>query len=183
MFFAPSNLSGVGSMHCECIHTLPSWQNGPSHYDTVLINTDREFKGILGHDVGHVCLFFSFMYNDIGYPCTLIDWYDNVSNLPDKDTGMWIVQPIPDHSTIVHIGAILQCAHLIPTFGQNCVDCWCAKGAAAIIKGKRRGRIHSINPDGVIWGKCQSPGMGARSQGLNGDSGTGWVRQHGGKWG
>ena len=34
-FFVLSDLSGVNGMHHEHIHALPSWQNGPSCYDTV----------------------------------------------------------------------------------------------------------------------------------------------------
>ena len=35
---------------------------------------------------------------------------------------MWIINPIPESSTVVHIDAILQCAHLIPMFSENHID-------------------------------------------------------------
>ena len=105
--FAPSDLSGVGGMHHECICALPLWKNGPSHCDTVLVSTSSQLNSMLGLDVGHVCLFFSFTYEDVEYPCALINWYDCVSDLPDKDTGMWIINPIPESSVVVYIDTIL----------------------------------------------------------------------------
>ena len=100
-FFAPSDLSGVNSMHHECIHALPSWQNGPSHYNTVLVSTNQEIDGMWSLDVGHVCLFFLFTHGDVEYPCALIDRYDCITDYPDEDTGLWIVKPIPDNSAII----------------------------------------------------------------------------------
>jgi hypothetical protein len=35
---------------------------------------------------------------------------------------MWIVKPVPGSSAVIHIDAILRCAHLIPVFGQNFID-------------------------------------------------------------
>ncbi|KAN0103962.1 hypothetical protein V8E52_011458 [Russula decolorans] len=121
-FFAPSDLSGIGGMRSERIRALPSWRNGPSRYDTVLVSTDRQLEGMIGLDVARVRLFFSFTHEDIEYPCALINWYDRVSNSQDEDTGMWIVKPVPGSSAVIHIDAILRCAHLIPVFGQNFID-------------------------------------------------------------
>ncbi|KAF8232214.1 hypothetical protein L208DRAFT_1273351, partial [Tricholoma matsutake] len=45
-FYAPSDISGVGSMHCECIHAVKSWRKGPSHYDTIFVNTDSSLEGM-----------------------------------------------------------------------------------------------------------------------------------------
>jgi hypothetical protein len=109
-------------MRCERIRALPSWRNGPSRYDTVLVSTDSQLEGMRGLDVGRVRLFFSFTHEDIDYPCALISWYDRVSNLPDEDTGMWIVRPVPGSFAVIHVDAILRCAHLIPVFGQNPID-------------------------------------------------------------
>lgn len=122
IFFAPSDLSGVGGMRRERIRALPSWRRGPPRYDTVLVSTNRELEGMLGLDVGRVRLFFSFTFEDIEYPCALIDWYDRAADSPDEDTGMWIVKAISGTSAIVHIDAILRCAHLIPVFGSRFVD-------------------------------------------------------------
>jgi hypothetical protein len=121
-FFAPSDLSGVGGMRRERIRALPSWRNGPPRYDTVLVCTNSELEGMLGLDVGRVHLFFSFVHEDIEYPCALISWYDRVSDSPDEDTGMWIVRPVPGSFAVIHVDTILRCAHLIPVFGQNPID-------------------------------------------------------------
>jgi len=121
-FFAPSDLSGIGGMRSERIRALPSWRNGPSRYDTVLVSTDRQLEGMISLDVARVRLFFSFTHEDIEYPCALINWYDRVSNSQDEDTGMWIVKPVPGSSAVIHIDAIPRCAHLIPVFGQNFID-------------------------------------------------------------
>jgi hypothetical protein len=121
-FFAPSDLSGVSGMRRERIRALPSWRNGPSRYDTVLVSTDSQLEGMLGLDVGRVRLFFSFIHEIIEYPCALINWYNRVSDSPDEDTGMWIVRPVPGSYAVIHVDAILRCAHLIPVFGQNPIN-------------------------------------------------------------
>ena len=106
-------------MCSERICALPSWRNGPSRYDTVLISTDSQLEGMLGLDIARAHLFFLFTYEETKYPCTLISWYDCVSDSPDKDTGMWIISPASGSSAIIHVDAILRCAHLIPVFGQT----------------------------------------------------------------
>jgi hypothetical protein len=73
-------------MRSERIRALPSWRNGPSRYDTVLVSTDRQLEGMIGLDVARVRLFFSFTHEDIEYPCALINWYNCVSNSQDEDT-------------------------------------------------------------------------------------------------
>jgi hypothetical protein len=41
-------------MRSERIRALPSWRNGPSRYDTVLVSTDRQLEGMIGLDVARV---------------------------------------------------------------------------------------------------------------------------------
>ena len=38
-FHAPSNLSGISGMKCECMHAVNCWRNSPGRYDTMFINT------------------------------------------------------------------------------------------------------------------------------------------------
>ena len=92
-FYAPSDLSGLGGMHSECIQSTPSWQKGPAHYDTVFLEKDPEIPGMGGLHVSRVFLFFSFTYNGIKYPCMLIQRYTTFLDWPDEDMRMWIVQP------------------------------------------------------------------------------------------
>ena len=118
IFFAPSDLSGIGGMHCECICAMPSWQRGPLWYDPVLINADDDKEGLYGMEVAHVWLFFSFTYNDCTYPCAYIDWYTHEGEGPDADMGMWIVSKGIGCSTVIHLDSIIHCTHLIPVYGQ-----------------------------------------------------------------
>ncbi|KAI6164204.1 hypothetical protein EDD17DRAFT_1775610 [Pisolithus thermaeus] len=110
-FYTPSDLSGLGGMHLECI-----W---------IFLEQDPDIPGMGGLHIGRVFLFFSFTYDDIKYnPCALIQWFSNVSDGPDKDTGMWVVQPDYDANgqqelEVVHIHSILHGAHLIPVYGHT----------------------------------------------------------------
>jgi hypothetical protein len=45
-YYAPSDLSGVGSMRRECIRATPLWHKGPPRYDCVLVNTDPNLSGM-----------------------------------------------------------------------------------------------------------------------------------------
>ena len=69
-------------------------------------------------EVAHVCLLFSFMYDECTYPCTYVDWYTLEGDGLDADTGMWIATPDRDHSAVIHLDAIIHCARLITIFGQ-----------------------------------------------------------------
>ena len=123
-FYAPSDLSGLGGMHTECIRSTPRWRKGQARYDTVFLERDPDILGMQGLHVGRVFLFFSFSYNSAKYPCALIQWFSTISEGPDEDTGMWIVQPDLDANgrrelEVVHIDCILRGAHLIPVYGHN----------------------------------------------------------------
>lgn len=43
--------------------------------------------------VAHVFILFSFVLDEINYPCTLVHWFKVVDDQLDKDIGMWIVSP------------------------------------------------------------------------------------------
>jgi hypothetical protein len=53
-FHAPSDISGIGSMHYECIHAIDTWRNGPGCYDCVFVNTDSSAEGMHGFDIACV---------------------------------------------------------------------------------------------------------------------------------
>ncbi|KAI9464277.1 hypothetical protein F5148DRAFT_982217, partial [Russula earlei] len=46
MFYAPSNISGIGSMCCEHICAVKFWMKGPGHYDTIFFNTAPSMEGM-----------------------------------------------------------------------------------------------------------------------------------------
>lgn len=123
-FYAPSDLSGLGGMHSECIQSTPHWRKREARYDTVFLEWDPDIPGMGGLHVGRVFLFFSLCYDGTRYPCALIQWFSTISDGPDEDTGMWIVQPDLDANgqralEVVHVHSILRGAHLIPIYGQN----------------------------------------------------------------
>ena len=57
-FYAPSDLSSLGGMHSETIHTTPTWCKGPACYNTVFLEKDLEIPGMGGLHLGRVFLFF-----------------------------------------------------------------------------------------------------------------------------
>ena len=78
---------------------------------------------MLSLDVVRVLLFFSFWYEDVLYPCALVRWFKFISDEPDEDTGMWMVEPEDNGGspiiTVIHLDCIIRAAHLIPIYGPN----------------------------------------------------------------
>ncbi|KAI6009298.1 hypothetical protein EDC04DRAFT_2871383 [Pisolithus marmoratus] len=100
-FYAPSDLSGLGGMHMECIWSTSCW--------------DPNIPGMGGLHIARVFLFFSFSYDGIKYPYA-----------PDNDTGMWVIQPDLDANgqcelEVVHVHCILCGAYLIPVYECDCL--------------------------------------------------------------
>jgi len=123
-FHAPSDLSGIGGMHRECIRAMPRWQNGPGQYDCVFVEKDPEVDGFKGLHIACVKLFISFVIDGITYPCALVDWFSQYGVSPCEDTGLWRVQPDFDGAgrrvcSIIHIDTILHAAHLIGIAGAQ----------------------------------------------------------------
>ena len=122
-FYAPSDLAGLGGMHSERIRSTPCWRKGSARYDTVFLEKDPDIPGMGGLHVARVFLFFSFIYDSVKYPCALVQWFTTISDGPDENTGMWIVQL--DFNAggqreldVVHIDCTLRGAHLIPVYGN-----------------------------------------------------------------
>ena len=69
--------------------------------------------------VVRVVLFFSFEYNGVLYPCTLVEWFTKIGR--DAVTGLWMVRPDTTRGnrdrTVLHIDSFLRGAHLIPVYG------------------------------------------------------------------
>lgn len=125
MFYAPSDISGVGGMRREIIRSNPSWRHGSPRLDCAFVTTDPEPQARMqGMDIVRIHAFFSFKTQDGEYyPCAVVRWF-NLSDEPDEDTGMWIVRPgfntrgRPDIS-VIHVDAIYRAAHLIPVYGTQ----------------------------------------------------------------
>ena len=127
VFRALSNPSGPGGMYCEVICSTPFWPRGDipgPRRDCVFVDLgDSEDEGMRGLLVAHIYLFFRFSHNSINYPCALVRWY-SMSNEPEPDTGMWVVQPEfthqgMRHTSIIHVDSIARGAHLLPKFPSD----------------------------------------------------------------
>ena len=117
-FHAPSDISSITGMHCEHIQAMPSWRNGPAHYNMVLINTNLDVEGIYRFKVARVLLFFAFQHRERHYPCALVHWFSFVGNEPDEETHFSTVEPnFADDGgpclAIVHIDSIYRAVHLL----------------------------------------------------------------------
>jgi len=80
-------------------------------------------KGMRSLDIARLLLLFSFKYKGKIYPCVLMHWYVLVQDSPDKDTGMWMVEPeLSDGSpviSIIHLDCVFRTTHLIPIYGHH----------------------------------------------------------------
>lgn len=126
-FFSPSDISGVGGMRSERICAVDSWRKGPPWHDCVFVETDPDSSGMCGLDIAHVQLFFSFIHNNIKYPCALIHWFSRISGSADSSTGMWVVEPDLTNDgrpivAIIHLDTIIRAAHLLPVFKEGFVS-------------------------------------------------------------
>ncbi|KAJ7159107.1 hypothetical protein C8R43DRAFT_1124740 [Mycena crocata] len=113
VFYAPSDVSGVGGMHHERIRATKSWYRGPAR-----------FGSVISSHAARVRLFFRFKFRDVEYPCALIHWFSARGDNPCPDTGMWIVTPDSERGggpslAVVHLDAILRGAHLIGAAGKD----------------------------------------------------------------
>ncbi|KAI6104275.1 hypothetical protein F5141DRAFT_1189731 [Pisolithus sp. B1] len=123
-FYAPSDFSGANGMHRQCIHASPSWRKGAPCYDCVFVEKDPTLPGFQGLYVAQVLLFFSFHYQNVHYPCALVQWFTPVGNELCINTGMWKVgheyDEYGDHLvSVIHLDSILQPAHLIGIYGDE----------------------------------------------------------------
>jgi hypothetical protein len=123
-YYAPSDLSGIGGMHCELIRATPSWKKGQGRYDSVYVERDAKAEGFSGLLVARINLFFSFSFQNITYPCALVQWFSTYGDSPCEDTGMWMVELDCDArgrriSSVIHLDTILCSAHLIGVAGSQ----------------------------------------------------------------
>ncbi|KAG1719820.1 uncharacterized protein EDB91DRAFT_1284709 [Suillus paluster] len=123
MFFAPSDLSGIGGMKQEHIRASPKWRSGYACKDCVFVITDPDAQGMRGMDIAQVLTFFSFRLRGRYYPCAVVRWFNRIGDAPDDETGMWMVKPSSigncRHFAVIHIDSIFRSAHLIPVYGTE----------------------------------------------------------------
>ncbi|KAF8961217.1 hypothetical protein BDZ97DRAFT_1664537, partial [Flammula alnicola] len=126
VFYAPSDLSGLGGLHHERIRSVSSWYGGAARRDCIFVgNTDAEpdAEGFANLHVARVFLFFSFSHDGVTYPCALVQWFSAVGDAPDEETTMWMVEPDFRGSKrsleVIHLDTVLRGAHLIGAAGPN----------------------------------------------------------------
>ena len=133
-FHAPSNLSGIGGMKCECIHAVAHWQKCPGHYNTMFINTasnntsnnngDSAVCRILSLDLAQAHLFFSFALDGVKYQCALVHWFSHTIDMPHNVTGMHAVKPdcLPNSqpsTAVIHLDTVFRVVHPLPVFSAH----------------------------------------------------------------
>ncbi|KLO08862.1 hypothetical protein SCHPADRAFT_893538 [Schizopora paradoxa] len=134
VFYAPSDICGVGGMRKEIIRVTPSWRGGAARHDCVFVQTDRNTPGFRGLDVARIKVLFSFKHDGRDFSCALVHWFKRVADSPDSDTGMWVVQleyyregpvlrnreqPERPQQSIISVDTIVRAAHLIPVYGSE----------------------------------------------------------------
>lgn len=126
-FYSPSDISGVGGMRSERIRAVKSWRKGPPRYDCIFVETDPDAPGMAGLDIARVHLFFLFKFNNVKYPCALVQWFSCIGQSADPGTGMWVVEPdVTDDgapiTSVIHLDTVVRAAHLLPVFKEEFVS-------------------------------------------------------------
>ncbi|KAJ6523207.1 hypothetical protein B0H19DRAFT_1277074 [Mycena capillaripes] len=128
VFYAPSDVCGIGGMHHERIRATKSWYRGPPRYDCVFMEHDPDAPGFRGLHAARVHLLFRFKFRGIDYPCALVHWFSAQGDEPCPETGMWIVKPDfirgkpgEREMAVVHLDTVLRGAHLIGVAGKEFV--------------------------------------------------------------
>ncbi len=130
IFYAPSDLCGVGGMRREVIRATPTWRCGPPRYDCVFVVTDPQAAGFRALHVARVKLFFSFKDNGKGLsvrsgPLVRNSRGSNLTGHGYVGRGTRVSGPreqysreetkVGDYQHRLH----LRAAHLIPVFGDG----------------------------------------------------------------
>ena len=78
-------------------------ENGPGHFDTLFVNAapydvddeddDSSAHMIQGLEVAHAHLVFSFTLDGVKYPCMLVLWFSQMTDMLSDVTGMYVVEP------------------------------------------------------------------------------------------
>ena len=119
-FYAPSDDSSIHGIHLECPCSTPSWWGRGPRHDTAIVVEDQSKPGMQGLHVVRIKLLFSFNFEGVYYPCTLVEWFWVKGSCPDVDTGLWWVEHEMTHGdcnmSVLHLDTFLHRAHLLPIF-------------------------------------------------------------------
>ncbi|KAF7776576.1 hypothetical protein Agabi119p4_4969 [Agaricus bisporus var. burnettii] len=92
-FYAPSDPSGLRGMYRERLRCTPQWCQSGSWYDCAFVVEDQDRPGFQGLSVVRLWLLFSFKQSGVLYPCALVEWFIQVQNHRDTNSGLWMVKP------------------------------------------------------------------------------------------
>ena len=123
VFFAPSDISGIGGMKREIIRSCPSWRNGGARRDCAFVSARPWLPGMHGLDIVRVLALFSFTFLSKEYSCAVVCRF-TLSDEPDDDTGMWIARPAFNRRrqhdiSVINLHTIYHAVHLIPVYGGH----------------------------------------------------------------
>ncbi|KAI5987199.1 hypothetical protein EDD15DRAFT_2372610 [Pisolithus albus] len=129
-FVSPSDLSGIGGMRWETIHTIPVWHQGPARYDTIFVSTDDTIFVSTDDTIFVSTDDTIFVSTDDTIFVSTDDTIFNVKHgdrspdEPDELTGMWMVRPSfmgngSKNLSVIHLDSIVRSAHLLPIFGHE----------------------------------------------------------------
>src|SRR6267378_2629791 len=112
-----NDASSTHGMQCELIWSTPTWRGQMPRHDCAFVFEDENSPGMRGMGVVRVMLFFSFQYDNVHYPCALVEWFRKVGL--DLVTGMWVVWPEfalhgRQECSVIHLDILLHTAHLVP---------------------------------------------------------------------
>ena len=120
-FLAPSDPCGLHGMRRERIRSTPSWHGREPRYDCAFLVEDETKEGMMGLAVVRVKLLFSLVYEDVYYPCALVDWFKTVGF--DPVSRLWVVRLDTTcgrrYKSVVHLDTFLRAAHLMPVYGKK----------------------------------------------------------------
>lgn len=125
VFYAPSDISGLGGLHHERIRSVKSWYGGPARRDCVFVgNAEHADKaGFQSLLVARVFLFLSITHWGVRHECALVHWFSTVGDSPCEETGMWMVEPDYRYGQraleVIDLDTILRGAHLIGVSGKH----------------------------------------------------------------
>ena len=130
VFYAPSDLLGIGGMHQEHIRATRSWHRGAARYDCVFVGnseSESDEAGFRGLNVARVHCFFSVEFQGAIFPCALVHWFLHVGNEPDPVSGIWHVRPEFDRDNcpvlaVISLDSIFRAAHLIGCSGSTWIS-------------------------------------------------------------
>ncbi|KAH9943733.1 hypothetical protein B0H21DRAFT_779671 [Amylocystis lapponica] len=121
--YATDNISSADVHISECptfSSRIAVYRSASSTFYAPSELSDPSCAGMCGIAVVRVVGIFAFTYDDVHYPCALVEWFELESKQPDAVTGLYVVKPdITDGKrvvTLIHLDSIVRAVHLIGVY-------------------------------------------------------------------